>query len=104
MFAEWEVFDVIKGAGELDSLLDEDRQRVLLAGVNLLDVYLIDVSVQPRFRQFGNKEFCLVIFDDLRSVVELNVRQPKLGIHSRNRSRLKEECSSFFMEVCVPFI
>ena len=78
MFAEGEVFDVIKGAGEFDSLLDLDCQGVLLAGVNLLDIYLIDVSVQPGLGQSGDEELWLVFFDDLGRVVELNVRQPKL--------------------------
>ena len=96
MFAEGEVFDVIKGAGELDSLLDKECQRVLLARVNLLDVHLIDVSVQPGLGQSGDEELRLVFFDELGRVVELKVWQPKLSqeykIETSSRSQLKCVC------------
>ena len=89
MISEGEVLDVVKGAGELDSLLDEDGERVLLAGVNLLDVDLIDVSVQAGLGQSGDEEFWLELFDDLGRVVELNVRNPKLWEKIQSRRKFQ---------------
>ena len=72
MFAEGEVLDVIKGAGELDSLLDEDCQRVLVAGVHLPRHDLLDVAVQAGGGEFGDEQLRLeLLYRMVKSGVEV---------------------------------